>query len=48
MTKTYTVEFWDKYQGTRTIDVEADSLEIANEIVIRFLGRIPTGVYLKN
>jgi hypothetical protein len=44
--KTYTVEFYDRYQGTREIHIEAESPEQANEIFIRSMGMIPTGIHL--
>jgi hypothetical protein len=46
--KTYICEFYDSYQGTSSIDVEATSAEEANEIFIRCMKKIPTAVYLKN
>jgi hypothetical protein len=45
---TYIVEFYDSYQGPLSMDIEANSLEEANEIFIRSMLKIPTGVYLKN
>lgn len=43
---TYTCEFYDSYQGTRSIDVPANSVEEANEIFIRCMKKIPTAIYL--
>lgn len=42
----YSVEYYDSYQGTCTMDVPANSEKEANEIFIRFMKKIPTGIFL--
>lgn len=42
---TYTVEYYDSHQGTCQMDIQANSMEEANEIFIRSMNRIPTGIY---
>lgn len=45
-TRMYACEWFDSHQGTRTMDVPANSIDEANEIFIRCMKRIPTAIYL--